>query len=84
MTKLDRMRRSKTMTHLPVSRELQPLTQSRSSPSPQTTWRRVIAAINGPDFLIIVVVCLLGLLLTLNFMFRNPDIGDLIQQYNLF
>jgi hypothetical protein len=43
-----------------------------------------MAAINGPEFLIIVVVCLLGLLLTLSFMYRNPDIGELIQQYNLF
>jgi hypothetical protein len=32
----------------------------------------------------IVVVCLLGLLLTLSFMFRHPDVGELIQQYNLF
>jgi hypothetical protein len=72
------------MTHLPASRELQPLTQSKSPRSPQTAWGRVIAAINRPEFLIIVVVCLLGLLLTLNFMFRHPDVGELIQQYNLF
>jgi hypothetical protein len=69
------------MTHLPVSRELQPLTKSGS---PQTPWSRFIAAINGPDFLIVAALSLLGLLLTLNFMFRNPDIGVLIQQYNLF
>jgi hypothetical protein len=69
------------MTHLPVSRGLQPLIKSGS---PQTPWRRFIAAINGPDFLIVAALSLLGLLLTLNFMFRNPDIGELIQQYNLF
>lgn len=72
------------MTHLPVSRGLQPLTKSRPSRSPQTAWSRGIAAINGPEFLVIVVVCLLGLLLTLSFMFRHPDVGELIQQYNLF
>jgi hypothetical protein len=72
------------MTHLPVSRGLQPLTKSRSSRSVQTPWSRFIAAINGPDFLIVAALSLLGLLLTLNFMFRNPDVGALIQQYNLF
>jgi hypothetical protein len=72
------------MTYLPIRRELQPLTKSRSSRSPQTPWSRFIAAINGPDFLIVAALCLVGLLLTLNFMFRHPDVGDLIQQYNLF
>jgi hypothetical protein len=81
MAKLDRARRSKTMTHLPVSRGLQPLAKSRW---PQTPWRRFIAASNGPDFLIVAALCLLGLLLSLNFMLRNPDFGALIQQYNLF
>jgi hypothetical protein len=72
------------MTHLPVSRGLQPLTKAKPSPSSQSSSSRIIAALNRPEFLVIVVVCLLGLLLTLNFMFRHPDVGELIQQYNLF
>lgn len=72
------------MTHLPVSRELQPLTKSGPASSPQTALSHAIAALNGTEFLIIVALCLLGLLLTLNFMFRHPEIGELIQQYNLF
>jgi hypothetical protein len=72
------------MTHLPVSRELQPLTKSRPSRSPHTAWNSVIAAVNGPDFLVVAALCLLGLLLTLSFMFRYPEVGQLIEQYNLF
>lgn len=72
------------MTHLPVSRELQPLMKSRSAASPQTALSRVTGAFNGPDVLIVTALCLLGVLLMLNFMFRYPEIGELIQQYNLF
>jgi hypothetical protein len=82
MANLDKMRRSKTMTHLPVSRELQPLTKSRSSQS--SAWSSFVAAINSPDFLMIAAICLVGLLLTLTFMLRYPDVGALIEQYNLF
>lgn len=70
------------MTHLPVSRELQPLMKSMSSQSP--AWSSFVAAIKGPDFLVVAALCLVGLLLTLYFMFRYPDVGALIEQYNLF
>ncbi len=72
------------MTHLPVSRELQRLPQPGTPRSTSTAWSRFVAAFNSSDFPIIVALCLAGLLLTLNFMFRHPDIGELIQQYNMF
>jgi|HubBroStandDraft_6_1064221.scaffolds.fasta_scaffold3245542_1 hypothetical protein len=72
------------MTHLPVSRELQRLPQPGTRQSTSTPWNRFVAAFNSSDLPIIVALCLAGLLLTLNFMFRHPDVGALIQQYNMF
>ena len=72
------------MTHLPVSRELQRLPQTGTQRSTFTPWNRFVAAFNSSDLPIIVALCLAGLLLMLNFMFRYPDVGDLIQQYNMF
>ena len=79
-----RMRRKKTMAHLPVSRELQRLPQPGTRQSTSTPWYRFVAAFNSSDLPIIAALCLAGLLLTLNVMFRYPDVGDLIQQYNMF
>jgi hypothetical protein len=72
------------MAHLPVSRELQQLPLPGTRRSTSTAWCRFVAAFNSSDLPIIVALCLAGLLLTLNFMFRYPDVGDLIQQYNMF
>ena len=41
-------------------------------------------AINSSDLFIIIAICLAGLLLTLNFMMRYPEVGAVIQQYNMF
>jgi hypothetical protein len=38
----------------------------------------------GNDIGGVVCFCLIGLLLTLTVMLRFPDLGALIQQYNLF
>jgi hypothetical protein len=38
----------------------------------------------GNDVVGVVCFCLVGLLLTLNVMLRFPDLGALIQLYNLF
>jgi hypothetical protein len=35
------------------------------------------------SMLVVVAFCLIGFLLTLNFMLRFPDMGALIAQYNL-
>jgi hypothetical protein len=72
------------MTHLPVSRDLQPLPQTRASRPASRPWARFIEAFNSSDLPVIVAICLAGLLIMLNFMFRHPDIGALIEQYNLF
>jgi hypothetical protein len=69
------------MTHLPISRDLQPLPESRTVSKPPN---RFLAAINSSDLPIIVAICLAGLLLTLNFMMQYPDVGEVIQQYNMF
>ena len=37
-----------------------------------------------PNLHAIVLFCLIGLLLTLNFVFRFPDLGTVIAQYNQF
>ena len=72
------------MTHLPVSRDLQPSPQSRAARPTSTTRDRSTAAINSSELPIIIAICLAGLLLTLNFMKQYPDVGELIQKYNLF
>jgi hypothetical protein len=72
------------MTHLPVSRKLQPLTKPRILQSDETSWDHFVAAINNPELLVIVAICALGLLITLNFILRFPGFGAVIEQYNQF
>lgn len=45
-----------------------------------SSWRRVVA---DPALQAVVAFSLIGLLLALNLMFRFPDIGAVIAQYNL-
>jgi hypothetical protein len=40
--------------------------------------------IADPNLHAIVLLCLVGLLLTLNFVLRSPDLGAVIAQYNQF
>ena len=47
-------------------------------------WQRVFIAATNPDLQAVVAFSLLGLLLTLNVMFRFPELGALIAQYNQF
>jgi hypothetical protein len=72
------------MTHLNVSRDLQPLPQSRTSRPASTAWGRFVQSTNSSDLPIIIAICLAGLLLMLNFLVRYPDVGAVIQQYNMF
>jgi hypothetical protein len=48
------------------------------------TRHRTITRIMTPDLLVVVAFCLIGLLLMLNMMFRFPDLGAVIEQYNRF
>jgi hypothetical protein len=41
-------------------------------------------SINSSDLPIVIAICLAGLLLTLNFLMQYPDVGEIIQQYNMF
>jgi hypothetical protein len=45
-----------------------------------SSWRQVVA---DPALQAVVGFCLIGLLLALSLMFRFPDIGAVIAQYNL-
>jgi hypothetical protein len=84
MSNTNRRRRNKTMTDILISWELQPPTKPRRLRSPETSWDRFITAINNPQFLVIVAFCALGLLISLIFMLRFPELGAVIEQYNQF
>ena len=45
---------------------------------------RLVTVITNPDLLTVVTFCLVGLLLSLNFILRFPDFGGVIEQYNQF
>jgi hypothetical protein len=47
-------------------------------------WQRILIAVTNPDLQAVVAFTLIGLLLTLNVMFRSPDLGAIIAQYNQF
>ena len=46
--------------------------------------QRIFIAVTNPDLQAVVAFCLIGLLLTLNVMFRFPELGAIIAQYNQF
>jgi hypothetical protein len=47
-------------------------------------WQRIFTAVSNPDLQAVVALSLIGLLLTLNIMFRFPDFGAIVAQYNQF
>jgi hypothetical protein len=49
--------------------------------SANRSWRKLGA---DPDVLAVAAFCVIGFLLTLNFMLRFPDMGAVIAQYNQF
>ena len=65
----------------PKVRELQALPEPRSA---NESWQRFYAALTDHDLQIVVAFCLIGLLLMLNLIFRFPDMGAVIAQYNQF
>jgi hypothetical protein len=47
-------------------------------------WHRILTAVANPDLQGVVALSLIGLLLTLNVMFRFPELGAIIAQYSQF
>ena len=47
-------------------------------------WQQFLTAVTNPDLHLVLALSLIGLLLTLNIMFRFPDLGAIIAQYNQF
>ena len=70
------------MTQFPMRRELQPSTKhvGRRIKVAETVWSRLV----NPDFIVIVIFCAIGLLLTINVILRFPELGALIERYNQF
>ncbi len=61
-----------------------PLNASRRTQRIEGVWSRIVTVITNPDLLTVVTFCLVGLLLSLNFILRFPDFGGVIEQYNQF
>jgi hypothetical protein len=74
------------MVFLPKTHDFPPPTKATNGLdiSGKNTRHRTIARIMNPDLLAIVAFCLIGLLLMLNLMFRFPDLGAVIEQFNQF
>jgi hypothetical protein len=63
--------------------ELQALAKTTDRPIDwaKRSWRQLVI---DPNVLAVAAFCLIGFLLTLNFMLRFPDMGAVIAQYNQF
>lgn len=57
---------------------------NRRTQETEIAWSRFTAAITNLDLQVVVAFCLIGLLLTLNLIFRFPNMGAVIAQYNQF
>jgi hypothetical protein len=77
----NRKRNAQMNKRQPKVRELQVLPEARSA---NDSWQRLYAALTDHDVQIVAAFCLIGLLLTLNLIFRFPDMGAVIAQYNQF
>ncbi len=74
------------MNEQPKVRKLQVTSNAKSKyvhPA-EEPWQRILTAVTNPDLQAVLAFSLIGLLLTLNVMFRFPDLGALIAQYNQF
>ncbi len=74
------------MSQSPVIRKLQTLEKSkgRHVDEAPSRWPEFLAIFSNSNLPMIIAFCLLGLLLTLSFILRFPDLGALIEQYNQF
>jgi hypothetical protein len=80
-TTLNEKRNAQMNKQQPKVRELQALPETKST---NQSWHRLYAALTDPDLQVVAAFCLIGLLLTLNLIFRFPDMGAVIAQYNQF
>jgi hypothetical protein len=74
------------MNEQPRVRKLQATAKAKSKyvhPAKEP-WQRILAAVTNPDLQAVVALSLIGLLLTLNVMFRFPELGAIIVQYSQF
>ncbi len=67
----------------PVARESRPQVKSKHNDAgeQQSQFARIIT---DPGFLTVVALSLIGLLIALNLIFRFPDFGAVIAEYNQF
>jgi hypothetical protein len=74
------------MNKQPKVRKLQVMANAKSKYShpAEEPWQLILTAVTNPDLQAVVAVSLIGLLLTLNVMFRFSDLGTIISQYNQF
>ena len=74
------------MNKQPKVRKLQVMANAKSKHThpAEEPWQRILIAVTNPDLQAVVAFSLIGLLLTLNVMFRFPELGALIAQYNQF
>jgi hypothetical protein len=70
------------MTERPATQQSQILTGS-VAPVPRA-WSRFKELVNRGDFQLALAFSLIGLLITLNLIFRFPELGAVIAQYNQF
>lgn len=70
------------MTERPASQQPQVLTGS-IAPVPRA-WSRFKDFVSRGDLQLVLAFSLIGLLVTLNLIFRYPELGAVIAQYNQF
>jgi hypothetical protein len=68
------------MTSLPVTRQAPQSINSAIHPGSKSAGGRLHAVITDPNLFIIAAVCMIGLLVTLNLVFRFAIFGSSIEQ----
>jgi hypothetical protein len=68
------------MTHMPVTRDLQPSLK----PAIDFAWRWTKTVMTNPDLLAVVLFCVIGLGLTITVLLRHPDLALISEQLDMF
>ena len=67
------------------ARELETATKPPDCPSEtQVTPKRTVAATANPGLIAVMIFVVIGCLIVLNVVFRFPDLGLTVEQFNLF
>jgi hypothetical protein len=67
------------------ARELEPATKPEDCPSEmRVTPKRTVATITNPSLIAVMIFTVIGCLIVLNVVFRFPDLGLTVEQFNLF